>query len=281
MRWAGEGWYRGVLALGLGMLVAGCGTPQVPAEQHGQTDREHTEQGLGHASSVPHLRADVMRVLEHDPTSFTQGLEIAGGMRYEGTGKYGRSVLRAVDPRTGRVLKQVRLPDGLFGEGITVVDDRIWQLTWKSGTAVLRDRASLREIRRVRYEGEGWGLCHDGTRLVMSDGSARLTFRDPHTFAATGEVTVRLDGEPVTDLNELECAGGHVWANVWGSDRIVRIDPASGRVTAVVDASGLLPKRDRDEAGVLNGIAAVDGTDRFLLTGKNWPHLYRVRFVPK
>ncbi|RCW43612.1 glutamine cyclotransferase [Halopolyspora algeriensis] len=265
------------------LLVLGavqCGTPPVPTEHHGQSDREQTEQGIGHTDSVSHLRADVVQVLPHDPSAFTQGLELHRGTLYEGTGKRGQSVLRAVDPNSGRVLREVRLPDQLFGEGITVVGDRVWQLTWKSGLAILRNRTNLAEITRVRYEGEGWGLCHDGERLIMSDGSARLTFRDPETFTPTGEVTVRLGGDPAAELNELECAAGSVWANVWKSERILRIDPASGRVTAVVDASGLLRPEQRARAGVLNGIAAVEGTDEFLLTGKNWPHLYRVRFVP-
>lgn len=283
MRRGGRRARRGVQAVCLGPLVllvaVQCGTPQVP-EHHGQADREQTEQGIGHSSSVSHLRADVIRVLPHDPSSFTQGFELDDGTLYEGTGKHGQSVLRAVDPSSGRVLRQVRLPENFFGEGITVVGDRIWQLTWQAGVAILRDRASLAEITRTRYDGEGWGLCHDGERLVMSDGSARLTFRDPRTFTPTGGVTVRLDGEPVEELNELECADGSVWANVWRSERILRIDPASGHVTAVVDASGLLPPHRRGGAGVLNGIAAIESTDQFLLTGKNWPHLYRVRLVP-
>lgn len=229
---------------------------------------------------MSHLRARVTRVLPHDARSFTQGLELADGILYEGTGQRGRSLVRAVRPATGEVLTQQRLPGRFFGEGITVVDDELWQLTWKAGVAFLRDRSSLHEIRRVHYEGQGWGLCHDGQRLVMSDGSAELTFRDPVTFRRLGSVTVRAGGDPVEELNELECAGGFVWANVWHTDSIVRIDPRSGRVTAVVDASELLPPEARGAAGVLNGIAAVPGTDEFLLTGKSWPHLYRVRFVP-
>lgn len=220
------------------------------------------------------------RVLPHDRSSFTQGLELADGTLYEGTGGHGRSALRALDPGTGRVLREERLPAALFGEGITVVDDRIWQITWEEGVAIERDRASLRELRRVRYPGEGWGLCRDGSRLVMSDGSDRLSFRDPATFAPLGQIAVTLEGRPVPEINELECTGGQVWANVWGSDRLLRIDPASGRVTAEVDASGLLPPGERAGTDVLNGIAAVPGTDEFLLTGKLWPHVYRVRFVP-
>jgi len=222
----------------------------------------------------------VTRVLPHDRSSFTQGLELADGTLYEGTGGHGRSALRALDPGTGRVLREERLPAALFGEGITVVDDRIWQITWEEGVAIERDRASLRELRRVRYPGEGWGLCRDGSRLVMSDGSDRLSFRDPATFAPLGQIAVTLEGRPVPEINELECTGGQVWANVWGSDRLLRIDPASGRVTAEVDASGLLPPGERAGTDVLNGIAAVPGTDEFLLTGKLWPHVYRVRFVP-
>lgn len=221
-----------------------------------------------------------MEVLPHDRTAFTQGLELAGGILYEGTGQYESSVIRSVDQRTGQTLTEVPLAPDQFGEGITVVGDRVWQLTWKSEVALVRDRESLREVRRVDYDGEGWGLCHDGQRMVMSDGSDELTFRDPATFDETGSVEVTLDEQPVSELNELECVGGEVFANVWGQDRIVRIDPASGQVTGVVDASGLLPPEDAAEADVLNGIAAVDGGDEFLLTGKYWPHLYRVRFVP-
>ncbi|MGH3989982.1 MAG: glutaminyl-peptide cyclotransferase, partial [Pseudonocardiaceae bacterium] len=148
-----------------------------------------------------------------------------------------------------------------------------------SGLAIERDPATLAERRRVTYQGEGWGLCHDGDRLVMSNGSDRLTFRDPVTFAPSGQVVVRLDGEPVRKLNELDCAGGVIWANIFQDDRILRINPSTGAVTGVVDASGLLG-RPPQSTGVLNGIAAIPGTDEFLVTGKNWPSLFRVRFVP-
>lgn len=267
----------GMVALGLGLLAC---APEVPAEHNGQTDREQSDQSIGHAGSLPHLRAHVIDMHPHDRSSFTQGLELADGTLYEGTGLRGESMLRTVDPGTGQVRQETRLPPELFGEGITIAGDRIWQLTWQEEVAIERDRATLAEIRRVPYDGEGWGLCHDGSRLIMSDGSAKLTFRDPDTFAATGEIAVTAGGEQVEELNELECVGGQVWANVWGSDEIVRIDPATGGVTAVVDASGLLGANERAGADVLNGIAAVPGTDEFLLTGKYWPHVYRVRFLP-
>jgi glutaminyl-peptide cyclotransferase len=221
---------------------------------------------------------EVLGTLPHDTDAFTQGLELVDGVLYEGTGLEGRSSVRRVDPGTGEVEHRVDLPGSLFGEGITVVGDRIWQLTWRNRVAIERDRDTLEEVRRVTYEGEGWGLCRDGDRLVMSDGSDELAFRDPTSFAETGTVAVRRDGQPVTRLNELECVDGQVWANVWLTDEVVRIDPATGQVTATVDLSGLRTA-DVPTDHVLNGIAAVPGTDEFLVTGKNWPTIFRIRFT--
>ena len=233
------------------------------------------------------VRPVVLGEVPHDPSAFTQGLELApgGGALYEGTGLEGRSELRELDPATGALRRSAPVPNGWFGEGITVSGDRIWQLTWTDGVALEWDRASFRLLRTVPMDGEGWGLCRDGDRLVRSDGTPRLRFHDPATFAETGGVDVTLDGAPVDDLNELECVGGRgsadggttqVWANLWRSDRIVRIDPADGRVTAVVDASGLLTPEQRQRTDVLNGIAALGG-DEYLLTGKLWPTMFRVR----
>jgi glutaminyl-peptide cyclotransferase len=232
-------------------------------------------------AAVERLRPAVLAELPHDTDAFTQGLELGpDGTLYEGTGLAGHSQLRELDPATGAVRRQVALPGRLFGEGITVVDDRIWQLTWRDGVVLEWDRAGLTLRRQVPIEGEGWGLCRDGDRLVRSDGTERLRFHDPDSFAETGSVAVTLDGEPVTELNELECADGQVWANIWQTDRIVRIDPADGRVTAVVDAAGLLDAERRSDADVLNGIAALGG-DEYLLTGKLWPASFRVRFTPE
>jgi len=226
------------------------------------------------------LRAHVLEEIPHDTAAFTEGLEIDGGILYEGTGLEGKSDLRATDPDTGRVTKKTPLPREMFGEGITVVGDVIWQLTWQDGVAIKRDRDTLAEVGQATYSGEGWGLCHDDDRLVMSNGTARLTFRDPDTFDETGHVEVTdADGAPVPQLNELECVGGAVYANVWKTDRIVRIDPRDGKVTATVDLTGLLPAADRAEADVLNGIAAIPETDEFLVTGKLWPTMFRVKFV--
>ena len=236
------------------------------------------------------LGVEVVATHPHDPEAFTQGLEIDDGELLEGTGRTGRSwvAARPVGIVDGNLVlaaterTRVPLDDDLFGEGITVVDDELWQLTWKDGTAVARDRDTLLERRRVDYDGEGWGLCSQPERLVMSDGSADLIFRDLGTFAELGRVTVHRDGRAVTKLNELECTeDGRVYANVWQTDEIVRIDPSSGRIEARIDAAplrGLLP--DGTDVDVLNGIAQIPGTDRFLVTGKYWPTLFEVRFVP-
>ncbi|MFI6308022.1 glutaminyl-peptide cyclotransferase [Amycolatopsis thailandensis] len=219
------------------------------------------------------LKAQVLSTLPHDPAAFTQGLEFSGETLYEGTGLVGKSSMRAGPAGAAPSVRQ-ELP-GLFGEGITVLGPTAWQITWQDGVAIERDAKTLAELRRVNYTGEGWGLCHQDGRLVMSDGSSRLTFRDPATFAPTGGVDVGRD-----QLNELECVGDSVYANVWQTDRILRIDAATGRVTGEIDASGLLTSGERGSADVLNGIAAVPGTGEFLITGKLWPKMFRVKFVP-
>ncbi|MDQ0378939.1 glutaminyl-peptide cyclotransferase [Amycolatopsis thermophila] len=230
-------------------------------------------------STVPQLTVQVLETLPHDPSAFTQGLEFSGPTLYEGTGLVGRSSLRAGAPGQPPATR-VDLPSPLFGEGITVTGPTVWQLTWQNGVAIERDARTLAELRRVSYDGEGWGLCHADGRLVMSDGSDRLTFRDPSTFEVTGQVTVHHGAQTFAQLNELECAGGAVYANVWQTDRILRIDPATGEVTGQITASGLLTAAQAASADVLNGIAAIPGTDEFLLTGKLWPLMFRVKFVP-
>jgi glutaminyl-peptide cyclotransferase len=226
------------------------------------------------------LRPVVLAQIPHDPSAFTEGLELDGPNLYESTGKVGHSQLRELDPATGALRRAVPLRPDYWGEGIAVVGDRIWQMTYRNGVAIEWDKATLTPVREVHLNGEGWGLCWDGKRLVQSDGTNRLHFRDAPTFAETGSVpVVTPDGEPLKGLNELACVGGQVWANIAGmfqTDQIARIDPDTGRVTAVVDAEGLLvgPRADNQ---VLNGIANVDG-QTFLLTAKYWPSMFRVRF---
>jgi glutaminyl-peptide cyclotransferase len=223
------------------------------------------------------VRPEVVATFPHDPGAFTQGLLLHQGKFYESTGLLGRSTLRRVAPASGEVEESVALASDLFGEGLALVSDRLIQLTWQNNVALVYD-LEFNTLGSFDYSGEGWGLCHDGTRLVMSDGSASLTFRDPSTFAVEGSVEVTRAGTPVTRLNELECVGRLVYANVWQTDTIVRIDPATGAVLTTIDASELLTPAEAAAADVLNGIAFNPATGHFYLTGKLWPKLFEVRF---
>ena len=222
----------------------------------------------------------VVNSFPHDTTAFTQGLEMNDGVLVESLGLYGESGRRRVVPSTGEVSTSVSLPPELFGAGITVVDDLLIQLTWQAGIAILADPTTLQELDRRSYEGQGWGLCHlgDGV-LAMTDGSDQLIFRNADTFETTGSVQVTLDGEPLDQLNELECVNGRVWANVWLSNEIVQIDPDTGVVMQRVDASSLVPG-DVAPDDVLNGIAFNPDSDTFFITGKRWSVLYEVDLGP-
>ena len=227
---------------------------------------------------VRRLRARVLRALPHDATAYTQGLLWHEGALFESTGQYGASRLRKVEPATGAVLLERALPDDVFGEGLARVDDRLVQLSWKAGRGWILDLETFEALGEVAYEGEGWGLCFDGAQLWMSDGSHRLVRRDPVSFAPRGEVAVTFEGRPLSRLNELECAEGWIFANVYGAEQLVQIDPVSGAVVAVIDASGLLSQAERETAEVLNGIAYDPATERFYVTGKYWPKLFEVVF---
>lgn len=226
------------------------------------------------------LQVRVLATYPHDPEAFTQGLLIHDGVLYESTGRYGHSSLRRVEPETGEVLAERTLSPNLFGEGLARVGERLVQLTWREGVAPVWDLATLEQVDRFSYQGEGWGLTFDGERLVMSDGSAWLVFRDPSTFEELDRVLVTLEGRPLQDLNELEWVDGVVWANVWGSSSVVRIDPGSGAVTAVADLSELLTRLPPEEArgiDVLNGIAWWPEREAFVVTGKLWPRAFLIR----
>jgi glutamine cyclotransferase len=227
------------------------------------------------------LKVKVVSTRPHDPAAYTQGLVWHEGMLYESTGLYRESSLRQVDPATGEVRRRVDLPSRYFGEGLARVGDRLIQLTWEEGVAFVYRLSDLTKVGEHRYPGQGWGLCYDGTRLIMSDGSDRLAFRNPETFALLKQVRVQMNGAPVDRLNELECVDGAVYANVYQTEDLVRIDPATGEVTAVIDASGLLGSADYQAgAEVLNGIAWMPETKRFLITGKRWPLMFEVELVP-
>jgi glutaminyl-peptide cyclotransferase len=229
------------------------------------------------AQAVEQLKVEILREYPHDTSSYTQGLVWCGPVYYESTGQFGRSKLRKVRLEDGKVLLERPLEAQYFGEGLARVGNLLLQLTWMAGKAFVYDFRDFSLLRSHDYEGEGWGLTHDGTWLVMSDGSDILTFRDVESFGVWRKVPVRLNGQPVRLLNELEWVDGAVFANVWKSTTIVRIDPSSGQVTGLVDAS-VLPYRPRIAGeDVLNGIAYNEERKTFLLTGKSWPRLYEVR----
>ena len=233
------------------------------------------------AVEIEALRTRVLRRYPHDTNAFTQGLIWHDGVSYESTGQYGNSSLRRVRLDDGKVLAERQLDPRLFGEGLARVGTRLIQLTWRAGQAIVSNLETLEEQETLRYGGEGWGLCFDDTSLVMSDGSSTLTFRDPETMEVRRRVTVRRDGIPVRMLNELECVGPDVYANVWRQNEIVRIDPNSGDVTASIDARGLLSREEANRADMLNGIAYKPDTRTFLLTGKLWPTVFEVEFIPR
>ena len=225
---------------------------------------------------------EVVSEYPHDPSAYTQGLELHDGLLLESTGRYGESDRRLVQPETGEILESEPLADDQFGEGLTVVGDRVIQLTWTNGIAIVSDEDSLDTTTTFSYSGEGWGLCFDGRHLVMSDGSATLTIRDPDSFDIVRTVAVADNGVPVPLLNELECRAGQVLANVYGSDTVVVVSPSTGAIDARIDLGSLrpsdLPIDDLDYA--LNGIAFDARSDRFFVTGKSWPVLYEVSLVP-
>jgi glutaminyl-peptide cyclotransferase len=224
---------------------------------------------------------EVVNAYPHDPDAFTQGLVYHDGILYESTGRQGSSSLRRVRLETGGIIDSVALNDDLFGEGIALCEDKVVQLTWRSHVGFVYDRASLDRVGSFTYEAEGWGLTCDGTHFIMSDGTARLYFRDPETFDVDSYVTVRDGAAEVGNLNELEYIDGMVYANVWPTDSIAVIDPADGRVTAWLDLSGLLETRQpTDRVDVLNGIAYDADNDRLFVTGKWWPWLFEIRLLP-
>jgi glutaminyl-peptide cyclotransferase len=224
---------------------------------------------------IPRVRA----VWPHDAGAFTQGLVWRGGRLFESTGLYGRSSVRRVVLETGEVERETPLPERQFGEGLAFGLEEWVQITWQEGVAHRFGSDDLAARGAFRYSGEGWGLAFDGTAYWMSDGSATLRRRDPRTFAVLAERVVTLDGQPVERLNELEYVAGQIYANVWMTDRIVRIDPETGHVTATIDASSLLSPEERSHADVLNGIAYDGERQSFFLTGKLWPKLFEVDFV--
>ena len=220
----------------------------------------------------------VVNTFAHDKQAFCQGLDFDGKTLFESTGRYGQSSVRRVNLETGEVDKLLNLDDRLFGEGLTLFEDKVIQLTWKGRLGYVYDATTLELQRTFRYDGEGWGITHDGNQLIMSDGSDKLRFLDPASFSVVRTIQVKDRGRPVRNLNELEYVRGEILANVWHSHRIAMIDPETGKVNGWIDLSDLQSRLSDPEA-VLNGIAYGDG--RLFVTGKNWPELFEIELIEK
>lgn len=257
-------WSLGCIAL-LSFALIGCRRSDQPARSDG-------------AVEIAQYGYEVVKSYPHDTTAFTQGLVFRGGNFLESTGLNGHSTLREVELSSGRIIRQVAVPEQYFAEGLAVIDSRAFQLTWTGGFGFIYDVENLHLAGKFSYSGEGWGLTTDGRSLIMSDGTNRIRFHNPNDFTCTKTIEVTRGGTPVYLLNELEWINGEIFANVWHTDWIVRIDPATGRVRGEIDFSGLLAPAERGpDTDVLNGIAYDAATDRIFVTGKRWPKIFEIR----
>lgn len=221
----------------------------------------------------------IIHTYPHDPHAFTQGLTYADNTLYEGTGVYGSSTLRKIDLETGNILEAITLDSNFFGEGITIINDKIVQLTWLSQIGFVYDKNTLRLLQNFTYTTQGWGITFNGTCLIMSDGTEKLYFIDPTTYQNIGSITIHEGNTSVTDLNELEYINGDIYANIWKQQKIAIINPQTGQIKAWIDLTGIETTPLKEEE-VLNGIAYDAERDRLFVTGKNWPHLYEIKIVP-
>lgn len=229
---------------------------------------------------TPVSKYQVVNSYPHDRNAFTQGLAFENGFFYESTGLYGQSTLRKVELATGKVLQVQELAPQFFGEGVTIYQTKIIQLTWQSNLGFVYDKNSFARLQTFPYPTEGWGITHDGRRLIMSDGTAKLRFLDPETFTEIGQLEVRDNNGPVTRLNELEYVKGEIYANVWPTDSLIRISPETGRVVGRIELAGLLTEAEqRPPVDVLNGIAYDAQNDRLFVTGKFWPKVFEIRLT--
>ena len=238
--------------------------------------------GASPARKTPVYSYRVVHVYPHDPNAFTQGLIYLNGLLYESTGLWGRSSVRAVTLETGKVIHHQSVPSQFFAEGLTDWAGNLVQLTWQSHLGFVYNLFTFQQQRTFQYDGEGWGLTHDATHLIMSDGTAFLRLLDPKSLREVKRIKVTDGGSPVDNLNELEYVKGEVYANIWQTDRIARISPATGQVTGWLDLSGLLPDADRKaDTDVLNGIAYDRASNRLFVTGKLWPKMFEIQLVPR
>lgn len=232
-------------------------------------------------SNLPVYGYQIVHVYPHDAKAFTQGLQYLDGVFYEGTGQVGQSSIRKVEVETGKVLQQRDVPPPHFGEGITVWKNDLLELTWQTHVAFVYDRTTFEPKKKFSYPGEGWGLTHDGTNLIMSDGTNELRVLDPVTFVEKRRIKVTAAGAPLRDLNEVEFVKGEIFANIWMTDYIARIAADTGKVTGYIDLRGLLTPAERARTDVLNGVAYDAKGDRLFVTGKWWPKLFEIKLVKK
>ena len=232
--------------------------------------------------AAPVYTYEVVNTWHHDPDAFIQGLQFLNGELYESTGLNGKSSLRRVELTTGKVLQKIDIPNEYFAEGMTILGDRIYQITYQTHIGFIYDLKTFKQLATWHYEGEGWGLTNDGTYLIMSNGTHKINYLDPRALATIKTLEVYDEGFQVQNLNELEYIKSEIYANIWLTDRIVRIDPVTGKVNAWIDLSGLFsPSERREEGNVLNGIAYDEKGDRIFVTGKLWPKLFEIKLKKK
>ncbi len=262
-----------LLAVTLALTTPACAQQPAPAAAAANNAAQAAEP----APAIYNYR--IVNTYPHDPRAFTQGLFYLNGVLYESTGQVGQSTIRRVHFEDGRVLQSVPIPPGLFGEGIVNFGNEIVSITWQGGNGFRWDLATLRRTGEWHYAGEGWGLTQNGTDIIMSDGTSAIRFLDPVTLNERRRITVTLQGVELTELNELEWVNGEIFANIWQTPRIARIDPVSGRVTGIIDLSGIARENTTTSDAVLNGIAWDAQHNRLFVTGKLWPHLYEIELV--
>jgi glutamine cyclotransferase len=262
-----------VVAAAASVTLLAC-SPETP------TSAQNTNRQRAGAGRAEKMNYEVVASYPHDPTAYTQGLVWFDGGFFESTGLHGQSSLRRVEFPSGRVARKVTLSSDLFGEGLALMNGRLIMLTWTTQRGFVYDSTDFKLLREFTYDTEGWGLTHDGRNLIMSDGSDKLTYLDPENFQAVKKLSVSMDGAPLRNLNELEVIEGEIWANVWMTDMIVRIDPSTGKVVSYLDMKGLLPAdQRRDPDDVLNGIAYDAASRRVFIVGKRWPRIFEIKLL--
>jgi glutamine cyclotransferase len=279
MRWT---WSVPRKRLAIVMIAAACLAGWITTNgRNAQPSALSTATAGGNPQGVPILVAEVVESYPHDPHAFTQGLEYYDGYLYESTGRSGQSTLRRTVLETGAVLNQVNLPSEYFGEGLTIFRGKIYQLTWLSKIGFIYDVRTFRRVGEFRYNSEGWGLTHDDVSLILSDGSNKLQFIDPASFKTVRTLEVYAESVAITNLNELEYINGEIFANIWHSPRIARIDPRSGQVLAWIDLASVIARSEHEPEDVLNGIAYDDKRRRLFVTGKDWAEILEIKIDTK